>query len=63
MGVQPRCGKCKKELQEFGAILLSPPKEDNTVEKVHLCRPCYDELILASHISNGSPLPITQILV
>jgi hypothetical protein len=26
MGIEPRCGKCKKELKEFGAILLSPPK-------------------------------------
>jgi hypothetical protein len=39
-------------LQEYGAILLSPPKKDNTVEKFHLCRLCYDELIASCRISN-----------
>lgn len=41
MAIQPKCDKCKKELQEFGAILLSPPRNDDTVRKFHLCRDCY----------------------
>jgi hypothetical protein len=52
MGIQPRCGKCKQELQEYGAILLSPPKKDNSVEKFHLCQRCYDDLIASCRISN-----------
>jgi len=52
MSIEPRCAKWKKELKEYGAILLSPPKCDNTVEKFHLCRGCYDEVITSCRISN-----------
>ncbi len=37
----PLCDNCKRELDEFGAILLSPPGKDNTVKKHHLCKDCY----------------------
>ena len=43
MAIKPRCDKCKKELKEFGAILLSPPKK-NIVRKFHLCHKCYYEV-------------------
>lgn len=43
MAIKPKCDKCKKELKEFGAILLSPPKK-NMVKKFHLCRKCYREI-------------------
>ncbi|MEK7630409.1 MAG: hypothetical protein AAB417_00040 [Patescibacteria group bacterium] len=42
MAIKPKCDKCKKELKEFGGILLSPPK-GNTVKKFHLCKKCYQE--------------------
>jgi uncharacterized protein with PIN domain len=44
MSINPRCDKCKKELQEFGGILLSPPDEKGNVRKFHLCVKCYEEI-------------------
>jgi hypothetical protein len=32
---------CKKELKEFGAILMSPPQDGDVVIKFHLCKSCY----------------------
>jgi hypothetical protein len=43
--IRPRCDKCKEELVEFGAILLSPPDSMNLVRKWHLCRKCYDKIL------------------
>lgn len=45
MSITPKCDKCKQELQEFGAILLSPPEND-LVRKFHLCKKCYEEISL-----------------
>jgi hypothetical protein len=44
MSIKPSCDKCKKELDDFGGILLSPPDEDNKVEKFHLCKECYRKI-------------------
>ncbi len=44
MTIRPKCDKCKKELEEFGGILLSPPK-NNLVKKFHLCRKCYQAIV------------------
>lgn len=44
MTIKPICDKCKKELQEFGAILLSPPDKDNKVKKFHICKNCYEKI-------------------
>lgn len=58
MAIKPHCDRCKKELNEFGAILLSPPNMQNEVQKYHLCKTCY-ELILndfwvqKNHFENG----------
>ena len=41
MAIAPTCDKCKQELVEFGAILLSPPNQDNEVRKFHICKACY----------------------
>ena len=41
MAIKPKCDKCKEELKEFGAILLSPPDKKSTVKKFHLCKKCY----------------------
>jgi hypothetical protein len=45
MSIKPICDKCKRELKDFGGILFSPPDENNKVEKSHLCRACYEEII------------------
>ncbi len=42
--IKPICDKCKKELDDFGAILLSPPDIDRKVIKYHLCKKCYMEI-------------------
>ena len=42
--IKPICDFCKKELQDFGAILLSPPDNDNKVRKFHICKECFKKL-------------------
>lgn len=44
MTIKPICAICDKELEEFGAILLSPPDKSGKVEKFHICRECYGEI-------------------
>ncbi len=43
MAIHPQCDICKNELTEFGAIVLSPPV-DNQVTKFHLCIACYQKI-------------------
>ena len=45
MAINPKCDKCKKELNDFGGILLSPPNKNEMVRKFHLCKSCYDKII------------------
>ena len=40
MAIKPTCDICKKELKDFGGILLSPPVK-NEVKKYHICKACY----------------------
>jgi len=35
------CASCKKQLFDFGGILLSPPGVDGKVFKFHICKECY----------------------
>ncbi len=44
MSISPTCDKCHQELTAFGAILLSPPNDQNEVKKRHICTSCYDEM-------------------
>jgi len=56
MAIRPECHKCLQELDEPGAILLSPPYEADEADeaslrflpqqvwKLHLCVSCYSEL-------------------
>ena len=44
MGIKPVCDMCKKELDDFGGLLFSPPK-GNDVKKYHLCKSCFEEII------------------
>jgi hypothetical protein len=50
MAIKPVCDSCKKELVEFGGILLSPPL-GTKVDKHHLCQACYDKAIAILNIS------------
>jgi len=45
MAIKPICEKCGEELEEFGAILLSPPDSEGKVKKHHICKKCYEEMI------------------
>jgi len=60
MSIRPECNKCLQELDEPGAILLSPPYEADEaslrflpqqVRKFHLCVSCYRELV--EWLNNG----------
>jgi hypothetical protein len=44
MAIKPKCDRCKKELTEFGGILLSPPDKKGRVSKFHLCKKCFKEI-------------------
>lgn len=44
MAIKPVCDQCGEELQDFGAIVLSPPDEQGRVQKFHLCKVCYAKL-------------------
>lgn len=37
-----RCSHCSEELENAGALLFSPPRNDGSVEKFHICRNCWD---------------------
>jgi len=45
MAIKPKCDMCKKELSDFGGILLSPPDKKEKVRKFHLCKQCYKEIL------------------
>jgi len=44
MAIKPKCNMCKKELEDFGGILLSPPSKEEMVRKFHLCKKCYEKI-------------------
>ena len=43
--IKPVCDVCKKELTDFGAILLSPPDKKGMVRKFHVCKKCYEKIL------------------
>ena len=45
MAIKPICDKCRQELVDFGAILLSPPDTENNVKKYHLCQDCFTNIV------------------
>lgn len=53
-----RCDICRKELQQPGALIFSPPTSDGwLVEKYHLCADCWLEvagLLNRQKIDDGS---------
>lgn len=50
MAIKPNCDFCKKELKEFGGILLSPPDKKSKVLKLHLCVLCYKQILKNKNI-------------
>ena len=44
MAITPTCEICKKELERFGAIVLSPPGKDGSIKKIHVCAFCYTHI-------------------
>jgi hypothetical protein len=52
MAIKPTCSKCKKELDDFGAILFSPPDEESKVEKFHICKECYNKIKEENQLNN-----------
>jgi len=42
--IKPKCDICKNELDDFGALLFSPPDESGKTDKKHICKPCYNKL-------------------
>ncbi len=45
MAIKPICDKCKQELTDFGGILFSPPDQNSTVKKLHICQSCYADIV------------------
>ena len=43
MGIKPICDFCKQELNDFGAILFSPPV-GHDVKKYHVCKNCFEKM-------------------
>lgn len=46
--IKPICDKCKREMQDFGGLLFSPPKTlisgSQNVTKQHVCVDCFSSL-------------------
>ena len=40
--INPTCDICHKELDDFGALLFSPPNEKGQCKKWHICKGCYE---------------------
>ncbi len=45
MSINPKCDKCRKELDDLGGLLFSPPDSESNVKKIHLCKECYNSVI------------------
>jgi hypothetical protein len=41
MSLSIQCAMCPNELDEFGAVVLSPPDQDSRCDKIHVCKDCY----------------------
>ena len=41
-----RCDKCRRLITQPGALLVSPPKNNNTVTKYYLCNECFENIIV-----------------
>ncbi len=44
MAIKPICDQCNEELEDFGALLFSPPDKENKTKKYHLCKNCFNKI-------------------
>jgi len=44
MPIAPNCHMCGQQLQDFGALVFSPPDHYEDCHKYHVCRICWDEV-------------------
>jgi hypothetical protein len=48
--IDPKCDKCNKELDSYGALMFSPPfdheQENGIVNKYHICHTCWVEILI-----------------
>lgn len=45
--IAPQCARCPNELNRPGAVLFSPPfDEERNVRKLHLCVTCWDDMLM-----------------
>jgi hypothetical protein len=51
--INPLCDKCGNELNEFGAILLSPPDSNDEHLKSHICVSCYGVMLPKFNVGVG----------
>lgn len=50
-----RCDRCGDELNQPGALLFSPPRDDGwLVEKYHLCVECYAKIAAQPQSGQGN---------
>ncbi len=42
--ISPKCDICKKELDDYGGLLFSPPNSKGEVKKFHICSGCFGKL-------------------
>jgi len=45
VAIEPKCDKCKEELDDYGAILWSPPDGRGKCDKYHICLKCFDIIV------------------
>ena len=43
--IKPICDVCENELDDYGALLFSPPNESGCCVKRHICKGCYIKLL------------------
>jgi hypothetical protein len=46
MAIKPLCDMCKIELDDFGAVVLSPPNKNGQVQKYHICKDCFKKITI-----------------
>jgi hypothetical protein len=48
-----KCHVCGKELEQPGAILLSPPNKYDSIKKMHICSGCYQGVMMYMVLKGG----------
>ncbi|MFA6158094.1 MAG: hypothetical protein WC763_00495 [Candidatus Paceibacterota bacterium] len=46
MAINPTCDFCGEELVDYGALLFSAPDANGMAKKDHVCKACYERLVL-----------------